>query len=80
MTERPTPLRYEIRIEGILDERWTQWFDGLHVDNEGADTVISGPVSDQAALHGLLSKIRDLGLPLISVARLGRDDASSSYP
>jgi hypothetical protein len=63
-----SPGRYEIRVEGHLDTRWTAWFDGLTL-TRGSDgtTVIHGPVADQAALHGLLQKIRDLGLPLISV-------------
>ena len=60
--------RYEIRVEGHLDTRWAAWFDGLTL-TYGSDgiTIINGPVADQAALHGLLQKIRDLGLPLISV-------------
>ncbi len=61
---------YEIRIEGILDQRWTTWFEGLQIDSDHSQTVISGPVTDQAALHGLLNKVRDLGLVLISVRRL----------
>jgi hypothetical protein len=73
MSELPTghydrPGRYEIRLKGHLDTRWAAWFDGLTVtrDSDGT-TVIGGPVADQAALHGLLQKTRDLGLPLISV-------------
>jgi hypothetical protein len=62
---------YEIRLEGRLDRRWAAWFDGLGLTHEGAGiTVIHGPVADQASLHGLLSKVRDLGLPLISVTRV----------
>ena len=62
------PGRYEIRVKGHLDTRWAAWFDGLTLAH-GSDgtTIIHGPVADQAALHGLLQKIRDLGLPLISV-------------
>ena len=62
------PGRYEIRVKGRLDTRWAAWFDGLTLTH-GSDgtTIIHGPVADQAALHGLLQKIRDLGLPLISV-------------
>ena len=62
------PGRYEIRVKGHLDARWTAWFDGLTLTH-GSDgtTIIHSPVADQAALHGLLQKIRDLGLPLISV-------------
>ena len=62
------PGRYEIRVKGHLDTGWAAWFDGLAIAH-GSDgtTIIHGPVADQAALHGLLQKIRDLGLPLISV-------------
>ncbi len=68
------PLRYEIRVRGALDARWSSWFEGMHVvSNESGDTTISGPVADQAALHGLLIKIRDLGLHLISVGLVGPD-------
>jgi hypothetical protein len=65
---------YEIRIEGVLGERWTGWFDGLHVSSDGTDTVLSGPLTDQAALHGVLVKIRDLGMRLISVRRVDPGD------
>ena len=62
------PGQYEIRLKGHLDARWAAWFDGLAIAH-GSDgtTLIHGPVADQAALHGLIQKIRDLGLPLISV-------------
>jgi hypothetical protein len=63
---------YEIRLKGRLDARWASRFDGLALAHDGdGTTVIHGPVADQAALHGLLSKVRDLGLPLISVTRVG---------
>lgn len=62
------PGRYEIRLQGHLDTRWAAWFDGLSIARCGdGTTIIHGPVADQAALHGLLQKTRDLGLPLISV-------------
>jgi hypothetical protein len=65
-------VRYEIRVEGMLDEHWSAWFDGMQIISERqGETVIGGPVTDQAALHGLLAKVRDLGLPLISVHRIG---------
>jgi len=68
-------VRSELRIEGRLDERWSSWFDGLQLTSEPGDvTVIAGPVADQAALHGLLAKIRDLGLPLISSAAWTQPD------
>ena len=62
--------RYEIRLQGHLGSRWADWFDGLSLSNESdGTTVISGLVADQAALHGLLQKVRDLGVPLISVTQ-----------
>ena len=64
------PERYELRIKGHLDRRWTASFDGMTLTaNSDGTTDIAGPVVDQAALHGLLSKLRDLGLPLLSVTR-----------
>ena len=64
------PVRYEIRVEGMLDEHWSAWFDGMQATSEpDGVTLIAGTVTDHAALHGLLAKIRDLGLPLISVHR-----------
>ena len=61
---------YEIRLEGHLEARWADWFDGLSLTQESdGTTVLSGSVVDQAALHGLLGKVRDLGLPLIAVQR-----------
>ena len=63
--------RYEIRLQGHLHSRWAAWFDGLSLTNEpDGTTLISGLVVDQAALHGLLQKVRDLGLPLVSVTRV----------
>jgi hypothetical protein len=62
---------YEIRLKGHLDGRWSAWFDGLTLTEEtDGTTVIHGSVIDQAALHGLLQKVRDIGLPLVSVARI----------
>ena len=59
---------YEIRVQGRLDDRWAAWFDGLKLTRaEDGSTVLRGPVADQAALHGLLHKLRDLGVPLLSV-------------
>jgi hypothetical protein len=75
-----SPGRYEIRVEGVLDRRWAAWFDGLGVETDGTQTVISGVLADQPALHGLLAKIRDLGLSLISVRRLDGDEAQLSDP
>jgi len=70
-----SPAQYEITVEGILDQRWTAWFEGLHLKSEGSQTVIWGSLPDQPALHGVLVKVRDLGLCLISVRRLNPDDA-----
>jgi hypothetical protein len=72
------PGRYEIRLKGHLDSRWTAWFDGLTLtqDNDGT-TVINGLVADQAALHGLLQKVRDLGLPLVSVTEVESDQPNA---
>jgi hypothetical protein len=68
-------VRYEIRVEGVLDQRWSAWFDGLQITSQpGGVTVIAGPVADQAALHGLLAKVRDLALPLLSVRRIDQEE------
>lgn len=67
------PARYEIRVEGVLDSRWAAWFGGLHIERDDTQTVISGLLADQPALRGLLTKIGDLGLCLISVRRLDPD-------
>ena len=62
--------RYEIRLQGHLGTRWAEWFDGLSLSNDSnGTTLLVGPVTDQAALHGLLQKVRDLGVPLISVTQ-----------
>ncbi len=62
------PGLYAIRIKGHLHNRWTGWFEGMTVTREdNGDTLLTGPVADQAVLHGLMKKVRDLGLPLISV-------------
>ena len=68
---------YEIRIQGRLEDRWSAWFDGMEIVT-GADgsTVIRGAVPDQAALHGLIQKVRDLGLPLLSVTHAQTGQAS----
>ena len=70
---------YEIRVKGNLDLRWSDWFDGFSIRHVGEDeTLLIGSVADQAALHGVLHKIRDLGLPLLTLQRLeeeGGEDA-----
>jgi hypothetical protein len=88
MSEMPTGRhsdagRYEIRLTGHLHSRWAAWFDGLILTNESdGTTTIHGVVADQAALHGLLQKVRDVGLPLVSVTRVEphRPDAPSTEP
>lgn len=73
--DRSTPRRYEIRIEGHLEPRWSAWFDGLALTCEAdGTTVLHGSVVDQAALHGLLQKLRDVGLPLVSVIEVEDND------
>jgi hypothetical protein len=71
MKDHYEPQLYEIRLKGHLDERWAEWFEGLTITlEEDGDTLLTGPVIDQAALHGLLKKVRDLGMPLVSVSPL----------
>jgi hypothetical protein len=66
--------QYEIRVKGNLGSRWAAWFDGLSLTNEDDGiAVIRGPVVDQAALHGLLQKLRDLGIPVVSLSQLPND-------
>ena len=74
------PATYLIRIKGRLEPRWSAWFEELTVTPEdNGDTVLRGPVVDQAALHGLLTRVRDLGLPLLSITRVetGEDEPDS---
>ncbi len=73
------PGRYEIRIKGHLDARWAAWFDGLTITlEENGATLLTGTVVDQAALHGVLRKVRDLGLPLVSVLQVEPKQANGS--
>ena len=65
------PLVYQIRLQGHLGSQWADWFEGLTITlEEGGETLLTGPVADQAALHGLLRRVRDLGIPLISVVQV----------
>jgi hypothetical protein len=68
---------YEIRLKGHLDDKWADWFEGLTITREdNGETLLRGPVVDQAALHGVLRKVRDLGLPLLSVIQVERKPAN----
>ena len=70
-TNPSQPMVYQIRLKGHLGRQWTDWFGGLTITlEENGDTLLVGPVVDQAALHGLLRKVRDLGMPLLSVNRV----------
>ena len=72
------PGRYEIRIKGYLDNRWAAWFEGLTITAlDNGETLLTGAVVDQAALHGLLRKVRDLGVPLLSVTRVRSEQADA---
>jgi hypothetical protein len=74
---RPDVAPYEIRIEGHLDQRWADWLEGLTVRHESdGTTTLTGPLADQSALHGVLIRIRDLALPIVSVRRLSPDPES----
>lgn len=64
------PAIYQIRVEGVLDRGWSQWFGAMVITTECGATLLTGPVRDQAALHGLLGRIRDLGLSLVLVERI----------
>ncbi len=64
-------MKYQIKVEGQINSHWAHWFEGMTIDYEGDTTVITGPVADQSALHGLFHRIRDLNLTLISVTNLG---------
>jgi hypothetical protein len=69
---------YQITVKGHLDNRWANWFEGLTITREGnGETLLTGPVVDQAALHGLLRKVRDLGMPLLSVTRVRPSQADA---
>jgi hypothetical protein len=68
--------RYEIRVQGALDARWQTWFEGMTITASDDETIIRGTVADQIALHSLLTRIRDLGLPLIAVNQIESDPSS----
>ena len=70
MSRTGWPARYEVRVDGVLDGRWSDWFEGLRIEHQGGETLLSGTLADQPALHGVLEKVRDLGLSIIAVRRL----------
>ena len=77
-TNPSQPVVYQIRIKGHLGHQWADWFEGLTITlEEDGDTLLTGPVVDQAALHGLLKKVRDLGMPLVSVSPVEPDQADA---
>ena len=77
--DQSEPGLYEIRLKGHLDDRWGDWFGGLTITLEdNGDTLLTGPVADQAALYGLLKKVRDLGMPLLSANRVEPGQADTS--
>jgi hypothetical protein len=80
VTSVGTTMRYVIRVKGVLDEHWSGWFEGLSLRPEGGTTVIAGPIADQAALHGVLAKVRDLGIPLLAVECLDPDEPGPPPP
>jgi hypothetical protein len=77
-TQPAQPSVYQIRVQGHLGCQWTDWFEHMTISQDAnGETTVTGPVVDQAALHGLLRKVRDLGLPLLSITRIGSDDTDS---
>ena len=75
------PMVYQIRIKGHLGRQWTDWFGGLTITLEdNGETLLTGPVVDQAALHGLLTKVRDVAMPLLSVVRVTPGQADGGHP
>ena len=76
--DQNAPERYEIRLKGHLDDKWADWFEGLTITREdNGETLLIGPVVDQAALHGVLRKVRDLAMPLLSVSRVRPSQADA---
>jgi hypothetical protein len=74
------PARYEIHLDGVLEEHWSDWFGGLKVESEAGETILSGTLSDQSALQGILDRARDLGLSVTSVRRLPPGGSEADPP
>ena len=75
------PVAYTIRLRGHLGSEWADWFEGMTITlSDDGDTLLTGPVSDQAALHGLLKKVRDLGIPLLALNRIESGQADAPDP
>ena len=72
------PVMYQIRVKGVLDPQWTSWFEGFTIEEEIGNTLISGPFTDQAALRGVLNKLWDLNLNLISINPINSDNLDNS--
>ncbi len=71
---------YQITVKGHLDNHWSAWFDNLTITNEShGETILGGPLPDQAALHGVLIKIRDLGLPLLAITTIATDETNNNH-
>ncbi len=66
------PTEYQIRLKGSIDASWSDWFDGFNITTQGDETVLVGVVCDQSALHGILAKINELGLPIVSVEKISQ--------
>lgn len=64
------PARYEVRVDGVLDDRWSEWFEGLQIQDQDGETILTGTLADQPALHGILDRVRDLGLSIIAVRHI----------
>ena len=78
-SEKVQPIIYQIRIRGHLDRKWADWFSGLSITSQASgETLLTGPVLDQAMLHGLLRKVRDIGLPLVAVMAVEPEQADGS--
>jgi hypothetical protein len=72
------PVNYRIKLKGRLDPKWSQWFEQMAISTEGDQTILTGPLADQAALHGLLVRIRDLNLALLSVEQTDPDQEGNT--